>query len=239
MPESHEAHPKSSPPTISMNFGRQWSIIRPRLYRYLPSQYVDSFFKDGSLRLSSFVHFAKHPDEQLRDRGEGIGSRFGVGSHAMISFFGGRGTDCYVLCATMHNTEDVRRQFGTSDSCIAIDDISNFANAVSLKIPFTGGFEGPVIYQDETMITKNIGALKSEELLERYRNPDGKTLSMDMIKDLAQMTGGVEEYFVKHSKHARECEYSLLWATGGNVEPFIDIKVPEAIRFCRRVTTES
>jgi hypothetical protein len=57
--------------------------------------------------------------------------------------------DCYVLCATLHNTEDVRRQFGASDSCIAIDDILGFANAVSLKIPyFTSGFEGPVIYQE-------------------------------------------------------------------------------------------
>jgi hypothetical protein len=196
--------------------------------------------KDGSLRLSSFAEFAKHPDEQLRDTGEGIGSRFGLGSDATISVFGGRGMDCYVLCATMHNTEDVRRQFGTSDARIAIDDISKFANAVSFKIPFfAGGFEGPVIYQDETTIIKNIGAMKPEELFDRYRNPDGKTISMDMIKDLAQMTGGIEEYFVKHRKHAQECEYRLLWATGGKVESFIDIKVPEAIQFSRRVTTES
>jgi hypothetical protein len=222
-----------------LNFSRQWSIVRPRLYRHLDSQYVDSFFKDGSLRLSSFAQFAKHPDEQLRDKGEGRGFRFGLGPHATIGVFGGRGMDCYVLCATLHNTEDVRRQFGASDSCIAIDDILGFANAVSLKIPyFTSGFEGPVIYQDDTTIKKNIGAMKAEELIERYKNPDG-TVRMHMIREVAQMTGGIEEYFVKHSQHARECEYRLLWATSENVEPFIDIKVPEAIRFCRHVTKES
>ena len=88
------------------------------------------------------------------------------------------------------------------------------------------------------MIIKNIGAVKPKELLERYKNPDG-TIRMDMMQEVARMTGGVEEYFVKHSQHAKECEYRLLWATGGNVEPFIDIKVPEAIRFCRCVTRES
>jgi hypothetical protein len=110
---------------------------------------------------------------------------------------------------------------------------------VSLKIPyFTSGFEGPVIYQDDTTIKKNIGAMKAEELTERYKNPDG-TVRMDMIQEVARMAGGIEEYFVKHSQHARECEYRLLWATGGNVEPFIDIKVPDAIRFCRRGTKEN
>jgi hypothetical protein len=38
--------------------------------------------------------------------------------------------DCYVLCATLHNTEDVRRQFGASDSCIAIDDIASAVMAM-------------------------------------------------------------------------------------------------------------
>jgi hypothetical protein len=239
MPESNEAHPKSSPSTLTLNFTRQWSIVRPRLYRHMEAKYVDSFFNDGSLRLSSFEQFAKHPDEKLRDTGEGKGVRYGLGSQATIALVGGRGMDCYVLCATLHNTEGVRRQFGHSDACIAIDDILGFANAISLKIPFfTHGFEGPVIYQDETTIKRNIGAVKAEELIERYKNPDG-TVRMDMIQELAQMTGGIEEYFVKYSRHAQECEYRLLWATGGNVEPFIEIKVPGAIRFCRHVTKES
>ena len=234
-----EQHPKSSPQTLVMNFGRQWSIVRPRLYRHLEAKYVESFFRDGSLRLSSFAHFAKHPDEQLRDTAEGIGSRFGVGSQATIAMVGGRGTDCFVLCATLHNTEDVRQQFGHS-ACIAIDNVAGFANAVSLKLPyFTHGFEGSVIYTDETAIYKDIGAATTEELMERYRNPDGKTLSMDMLRDMAQMTGGIEEYFIKHSRHAQECEYRLLWATSQTVEPFIDIKVPDARQFCRHVTTES
>jgi hypothetical protein len=231
-------HPKSSPQTLDLNLVRRWSIVRPRLYRHLDAKYVESFFGDGSLRLSSFARFAEHPDEQLRDKAEGIGSRFAIGSKATIAMVGGRGRDCYVLCATLHNTEEVRKQFG-HNACIAIDNIIGFANAVSLKLPyFTHGIEGPVIYQDKTTIYKDIGATTAEELMEPYKNPDG-TLRMDMVQDMARRMGGPEEYFIKHSQHARECEYRLLWATSQSIEPFIDIKVPDAIQFCRHVTTES
>jgi hypothetical protein len=73
----------------------------------------------------------------------------------------------------------------------SIDDILGFANAVSLKLPyFTQGFEGPVIFQDETAIYKNCAAA-AEELMERYRNPDG-TLRMEMLQDMAGRMGGIE-----------------------------------------------
>jgi len=230
-------HPKSSPQTLDLNLIRRWSIVRPRLYRHMDAEYVESFFRDGSLRLSSFARFAKHPDEQLRDKAEGIGSRFAVGSQVTVTMVAGRGSDCYVLCATLHNTEDVRKQFG-HNACIAIDNIAGFANAVSLKLPFTHGFEGPVIYQDDTTIYKDVGPTTAEDLMEQHRNPDG-TLDMGMLQDMHRRAGGIEEYFIKHSRHAQECEYRLLWATGPTVDEFIDIKVPDAIQFCRHVTTES
>ena len=238
MPDN-EKHPKSSPPTFNLQFGRPWSIVRPRLYRHLEAKYVEAFFTDGSLRLSSFVHFSEHPNEQRRDTSEGRGMRMALGSQATIGIFGGKGHDCYVLCGTLHNTEGVRKEFDNCDACIAIDNVTEFAGAVSLKIPFfKGGFEGMALYQDETMILKNLGDMKVEEFMEPYKNPDG-TVKMDMIFDAARMAGGVEEYFVKHSHFARECEYRLLWGSSEKVEPFIDIKVPEATRFCRHVTKEN
>jgi hypothetical protein len=233
MPE----HPKSSLQTIDLNFGRRWSIVRPRLYRHMDAKYVESFFRDGSLRLSSFASFAKHPDEQLRDKAEGIGSRFLIGNKVTVNMVAGRGSDCYVLCFTLHNTEEVGKQFG-HNACIAVDNITGFANAVSLKLPFTHGFEGPIIYQDDTTIYKDIGSTTAEELMERYRNPNG-TLDMSMLQGTHTRAGGIEEYFIKHSRHAKECEYRLLWTTSQTVGEFIDIKVPDAIQFCRHVTTES
>jgi hypothetical protein len=91
-----------------------------------------------------------------------------------------------------------------------------------------------VIYQDDTTIERNIGDLQADELIEKHKNPDG-TLRMDMISEMASMTGGIEELFIKHSRYAQQCEYRILWASNQNVDSFIDIKVPEARQFCRRV----
>ena len=129
----------------------------------------------------------------------------------------------------------MRKQFG-ANACIAIDNVLGFANAISLKLPyFTQGFEGPVIYQDDLIIRKDIAPTTREELMERFgKNPD-----VGMFLEVAKQLGGIEEYFVKHSGHAKQCEYRLLWDTGQTVEPFIDIKAPDARQFCRHVTTES
>jgi hypothetical protein len=62
---------------------------------------------------------------------------------------------------------------------------------------------------------------------------------MDMIQELANITGGIEELFVKHSRYARQCEYRILWASNQGVDKFIYIKVPEAVQFCRHVTKET
>jgi hypothetical protein len=95
------------------------------------------------------------------------------------------------------------------------------------------------MYQDNTAINKNIGAMKPEDLMEQYKNPDGSGYKMEMLQAMAGSVGGIEEYFVKHSSHAQECEYRLLWATSQTADPTIDIKVPDARQFCRHVTTES
>ncbi|MGY4627172.1 hypothetical protein [Bradyrhizobium sp. USDA 4486] len=234
MIEEFGKHPTASPPSFNIQFNRSWTVLRPRLYRFLEAQYVEAFFKDGSLRLSSFSQFAKHPDEQRQDAQEGTGIRFGLGKNLTMVTVQGRGSDCYVLCGTLNNTAEMRKLFPQYDACLVIDDITAFANTVSTKIPFVGGLEGIAIYQDEPTITKSVG-LTAEALLDKYRVPDGN-ISMDMLRDTMNTVGGPEEYFIKHSRYSAQCEYKLLWATGQPVSPFIDIKVPEAIQFCRRLS---
>jgi hypothetical protein len=233
--DDKQAHPTRSPPSLTFQFNRPWTVLRPRLYRFLEAQYVEAFFKDGSLRLSSFGQFAKHPDEQRKDRHEGHGTRMGLGTNLTISTVQGRGHDCYVLCGSLNNTENVRKLFPHADAGFVIDDITAFANVISTKIPYVGGLEGFAIYQDETSITKNLGDITASALDEKYKNPDG-TMKMEMLQDIMNAVGGPEEFFVKHSKYAPQYEYRLLWMTGREVQPFIDIKAPEEIEFCRRLT---
>jgi hypothetical protein len=41
MPDN-EKHPRSSPQTFTLQFGRPWTGLRPRVYRYLEAEYVEA-----------------------------------------------------------------------------------------------------------------------------------------------------------------------------------------------------
>jgi len=61
---------------------------------------------------------------------------------------------------------------------------------------------------------------------------------MDMLPEIMHQTGGIEELFIKHSRYAQQCEYRILWMSNEKVDSFIDIKVPDARKFCRRVAAQ-
>ena len=52
---------------INLAFTRPWTVRLPTLVRQMKPEYVDAFFNDGSLRLSSFESFRRHPDEKRKD----------------------------------------------------------------------------------------------------------------------------------------------------------------------------
>ncbi|MBY3135114.1 hypothetical protein HFO21_02625 [Rhizobium laguerreae] len=226
-------HP--TPQMMNFNIFTPWRIMRPRVFRLMDSQYVDAFFEDGSLRLSSFARFAQHSDEARKDEHEGSGIRVGRGNEMTIFSVHGTGTNCYVLCGTTTDTERVRSQFPGADGCFVIDDLMGFGSTVSLELPyFDQGLEGPAIYQDDPTIYKDVGALKWEDIEEKHKRPDG-TISMVAIPEMAMRVGGPEEMFIKPAKYADQSEYRILWSVRKQIEPFIDIKAPAARQFCRRV----
>lgn len=228
-------HPTSAPPQFTLFFQRPWIILRPRLYRLLEKRYVDMFFEDGSLRLSSFKMFANHQDEQRKDVSEGFGVRVGRGSDHTISIVGGRGSNAYVLCGTIAYMKSIEDDFNQYDACFVIDNTTEFAAAISLQAPsFVAGCEGLVIYQDDTVIIRNTDSQGILESLETNKNPDG-TINMDVLSDLHEKVGGTEELFVKSSRYARQAEYRLIWETAGETADFIDVKAPDARQFCRRI----
>jgi hypothetical protein len=152
-----------------------------------------------------------------------------------VFMVGGRGSDAYVLCGTVSNIAAVASAFPQYDGCFVIEDTLQFANTVSHAIPyFKGGCEGFVIYEDDPSITKDIGEQTTEELFSRYQNPDG-TLDMQMLADTHAKVGGVEELFLKRAQYAVQAEYRFTWTAGGDVGDYLDIKVPEARQYCRRI----
>lgn len=221
---------------FSAQFAQPWQIVRPRVFRYMPQKYVDAFFADGALRLSSFAQFAKHADEERKDAAEGKGVRAGLGQNATVMLASAVGDDFYVLCGSLVYSEKMQGMFEGADGSFVIDDTVGFAGAIARALPgFKGGMEGPAIYQDSTTIYRDMGPKTLEELVEAHKRPDN-TIDMDLIRQLHTQVGGAEEFFTKHSRYADQAEYRLLWGVDGCAQDFIDIKVPAARNFCRKLT---
>lgn len=202
----------------------------------MQKKYVDDFFQDGSLRISSFQEFAKHPNEKRRDAQEGLGLRQGFSDNnsGSILYVGRSGIDCYVLCGTLSLTKKVIDNFDDCDCGFVIDDVMEFSAEISRAIPyFNGGLEGGVIYQDDTSIARSLGKETPQEIMEKNRTSEN-SISFNAINELMAKTGGAEEVFIKHSDFSEENEYRMIWKSSQPINNFLDIKIPEARKFCRR-----
>ena len=56
---------------------------------------------------------------------------------------------------------------------------------------------------------------------------------MDMLREVSGYTD-IEQMFLKDAKYAHQLEYRLLWECS-TIEEHIDIKVPDARQFCKRL----
>ena len=219
-------------PSISVQFGSEWRIRRPHLYRYLEKQFVDEFFSTGTLRLSSFAHFATHADEQRLDRSEGTGIITHVNSEGegqTLMAVMGQGQNAYVLCTSLIYSDELASAFAT-DSGFRINDIFAFANAISRHVPgFSSGIEGPCVYLNQRVLDRDMGHIDIESWRTDASAPD---LDMGRMTQALSNMAGDDLYFLKNLKHASQSEYRLLWSTSGQMSPFIDILCPEARQFC-------
>lgn len=221
-------------PFIGVQFAREWRIRRPYVYRYLEREYVDRFFNDGVLRLSSFAAFGKHPDEERNDPSEGWGvlnhhntEGHGQEVYAAVS----QGLDAYVLCGSALPSEVLKENFGT-DSGFRINDPTGFANFVSHHIPgFRLGSEGPCIYVQSRLVERNMGPIDFESM--KIPGASG-AMDMNKLSVLLSQIAGDDLYYMKPSKYAHQHEYRLLWLVTAQVTDFIEIKCPEAVQFCTR-----
>lgn len=219
------------PAIMNLAFNSPWSIIRPTVFRFLDKKYVDDFFKDGSLRLSSFERFSRHRDEQRKDDSEGK-ALASLDDGEMTAFYVSQfGHDCYVLCGSVSSSGEMSRAFG--NSAIVIEDTTSFAATVAHALPgYRTGIEGLCNYHDGKLIRKRVEQGYLQKSLENHRLPDGR-INMELARDIINNTA-IEQLFLKEKKFAHQMEYRLLWMCS-SIEEQIDIKVPDARQFCKRI----
>jgi hypothetical protein len=211
-----------------------WHICTPTVFRFLPAEYVQQFFADGSLRLSSFSQFKQHRDEQRLDLTEGQTCFVHRTERAGGQTFFARahhGDNAYVLCTTMLYSRELMTAFNC-DSYIRINDPTDFGVRVARHIPgFQAGAEGPCLYQDNKVIEHDLGYIDvsqfadpaspsqpNRERLERFIN--------DQMKHYP--------FFIKHSSYSHQIEYRFVWITSSPTKDFLDVKVPEVISICSK-----
>ena len=204
------------------------SRINP-IYRILSDiQYVEDFFENGNIYLSSFKNFKKYEDEMQGDKTEGdnlVGGFNGKDASQYVSYEGG--INAYVLCATNAFNENVIKDF-KGVGAIKIKDPVNFGKEIARKLPFVKtGIEGDCIYVDSKVQT-----LENEQN-KVFQNIDFKD-PISIKEELSEITLGVE-MFMKHKKYDHQQEHRLLWFSEVQIENGIVIHCPEAIKYCDKI----
>ena len=217
---------------ITLKITSPWNVCTPTLFRFLEKQFVDQFFQEGTLRLSTFDRFKKHKDEQRLDKQEGRISfvhRTSQRGGQTIEAFAEEGQSAYVLCASMRFEKELMDTFGC-DSYIRINDTTNFGMVISKHIPgFTAGFEGLCLYQDTKIIEKDLGYIE----LDSFKSQTGPMYSNKLQAFIRQQMS-YYPYFLKDKSYSHQLEYRLIWLTNSKTNDFLDIKAPEAVQFCTR-----
>lgn len=219
---------------ITIPLTTPWNICTPDVFRYLDQQYVDAFFQDGTLRLSSFKMFGTHADEQRLDVREGkvqfVHTTQQRGGQT-FSAWATVGLNAYVLCATMRHDDSLQRHFGCN-SYIRIHNTTGFGMAVAKQIAgVVAAFEGPCLYQRMKIVSKDLGYI--DESL--FRDPsDPRKLRVEDLNKFIFSQLQQYPYFIKDVKYAHQSEYRFVWLLPRDAECYLDIRVPDAIAFCSR-----
>lgn len=191
-----------------------------KLYRYLDKKYVDAFFDDGSLRLSCFSAFWRHNDAERCDRQEG-----NVISVYLTQENGGQtilakgvyGQNAYVLCTSIVCDEDLMKVFGCN-SYMTINNPEQFASVIKESIPSCyESFGASCIYQEQRIIQKDIGYIRVED------NELREYLTAQLDR---------KAFFIKSKSYSHQNEFRFIWSTKESISNYIEIKVPEARKFC-------
>jgi hypothetical protein len=216
---------------LTINIDTPWTIKTPVITRYLDSQYVDDFFKDGNLRISSFKTFRFNNHEERCDPSEGTSSMKINCLNGQISTLTICGSTSYIISATTTESEDFQAKLNVNDGFRILDTV-NFARCVATRIPeFSHGYEGICIYRGSQLIEKND---LLHDLTPPAENEDSEKWFRASQHRIAQLS--VDSYFLKHIRFSPQAEYRIIWVSRDKQQDYLHIKCPEARQFCERLT---
>lgn len=224
------------------DFGLNWRIrgtfqgkpiLQPTsVYRYMHQKYVDQFFEEGLLQLSSFESNRTIEDAIRQDKREGTGAIFVVSrDRQRVQPLMARAFDHRMLCLSSSAETDRLMEHFKVDGCFEVKNTTGFGYEVAKTLNhFQFGLEGVVTYQTDYQryllleqheeLPDLMVADPPNDVLFKYLDFIGRT-NQDML-------------YTKPVEFAHESEYRFTWRCTS--ENPILIKCPEAVKYCRRIT---
>jgi hypothetical protein len=224
---------------INLQIGKPLNVKLPNVYRYMDKEFINQFFEQGKLRISSFDKFRKYPDEIRGDKSEGGGSIIGKSDKEKftVQLMTRVGENGYMLSTSLIHSQKVMNEFET-DGVFRIKDPINFSAAISNSIIGNDQlFVGFCNYQDGRLIEKEITGLSIND----FTNEEGNLIigGPGMTRRSHELIGnGIDLMYLKDNQYQSQCEFRFVWTIKKHfftMNEYLDIDCKEAIQFCEKL----
>lgn len=202
--------------------------ITPYLYRYENQCFIDDFFHNGNILLSSFADYRKYKDNELGDVSEGETFNHGyTQNNKSIISLTKFGLTSYCMCTSTLLEETLKEKFNR-DSVFRIKDPINFILQINKSLTrVTEVYYGNCIYLHDKIFNIKIPDFELGE-------NGAKSVNDDPLNLVAQLKRP-DRFFLKDIKYQAQSEYRIVWITDREVNSPIIINCPEAIPFCEKI----
>lgn len=210
----------------------------PQLIRFMEKEYVEQFFNEGILRLSSFDKCKTLEDQNRRDHDEGVTNLVGMKDDYCIKMRYGIGRNPYLLCASyfMSTPREIKNADGSTagENGVIITNPDEFVKQVlealiDKGVHITTVLWGPCHYSDKK-ITKH---LDQEPKIFSDKSFDAKELIL-----FANRIGGYDVFFEKSLLFKHEVEWRFAFVVEEDHPDTIDIQIKQPNLFCSLYSAE-
>ena len=194
-----------------------------RLYRYLNSEHVESFFSTGELFLTSYQRCRAHEDQVRKDASEGNYTWQFQGTNQRMFVNHQSGDNSYMLCTSVSREPRLLAHFNV-DSYFHIDDAGAFSLAVAKSIRgLTAAHSGAIIYVPQRKATRTLegheflpAIQRNWEVVQKGAGGDPSKAMNDLSDELAHRVGTMTSnvsFYAKPLAYVGEMEYRMVWST--------------------------
>jgi len=208
----------------------------------MDEKYIDLFFEQGTLRISSFKKFIQYPDEIRGDKSEGSGT-YETNSNEGLQYLllTNTGSNAYMFCTSLIASGEIKSQFEVN-SYFRINNPLEFSAAILNAIAgSTQAFLGFCNYQDHRIVKKQIEGFSVHD----FTDEKGELIiggQMMNQRNNEIMGNGIDLMFLKENKYQSQAEFRFVWTINNQfyeMHEYLDIECKEAVQFCERVTNSS